>query len=100
MFEGGPADGPRGRAPDLDHWGGGTRPELGVAYKAGDFDEAVLFFGLAAAQGCTKAEVLLGFCLELGLGVPTKDLDEAKRLYARAAAKGFEQAKDRLANLE
>ena len=84
-----------------------ARGNLGnVAYKANDFNEAVRFYGLAAAQGLSKAEYMLGLCLEHGLGVPTKDsstkqgdLDEAKRLYALAAAKGYEQAKDRLANL-
>ena len=84
-----------------------ARCNLGILrYENANFDQAVRLFGLAAAQGLTHAEYMLGLCLEHGLGVPTKDsstkqgdLDEAKRLYALAAAKGYEQAKDRLANL-
>ena len=59
---------------------------------AGDFSEAARKYGLAAAQGLTEAEFMLGNFNHTGRGVPV-NLDEAKRLYALAAAKGHEEAK-------
>ncbi len=64
----------------------------------GDPKEAIRYYRLAAEQGFTQAEVVLGLAHLRGDGVEF-DLDEGKRLLVRAASKGDDQATSVLADL-
>jgi len=56
-----------------------------------DYQEAVKWYRLAAAQGNTPAQYSLGLAYERGQGVP-QDYQEAVKWYRLAAAQGNESA--------
>ena len=60
--------------------------------------QAFRLMKLAAEQGYTKAENILGRYFLTGVGVEA-DLDQAKHWFASAAAKGHELAREELAEL-
>jgi hypothetical protein len=63
------------------------------------FEEAFRYFVLAANQGFTHAENILGCCYMDGYGTEV-DLGKARYWFERAAAKGFELAIEALADLD
>ena len=63
-----------------------------------DYDEAVKWYRLAAAQGNALAQNNLGVMYENGLGVP-KDYDEAIKWYRLAAAQGNAAAQNNLGGM-
>jgi len=62
-------------------------------------EEAFRYYALAADQGYTQGETLLGICYDDGEGTEV-DLGKARYWYGRAAAKGFESATRHLARLD
>ena len=60
-----------------------------------DYQEALKWYRLAAAQGNTPAQYSLGLAYEIGQGVP-QDYQEAVKWYRIAAAQEDEWAQTRL----
>ncbi len=65
--------------------------EFGAGRFARDHAQAVVFHGLAAAQGLDSAQCELGDMYSKGFGV-AQDLAEALRLFQLAAAQGYPRA--------
>jgi TPR repeat protein len=63
------------------------------------FEEAFRYVALAADQGWTAAEHVLGICYRAGEGTEV-DLGKARYWFERAAAKGHERAIEKLARLD
>ena len=77
---------------------GSATGQLNLAYvhfQEGEYDEVFHYAMLAAVQGLTDAEGLVGQAYKDGVGAKL-DLDEAKRWLGRAAAKGHEIAQREL----
>ena len=73
--------------------------DLGVAcLKQEDFEQAVLFFRIAAEQGDAKAQFNLALCYSQGKGVE-ENQSEAVRWYRAAAEQGDQKAAEALARL-
>jgi len=62
-----------------------------ILRKEGNHDDAFRLFQIAADQGYTDAEEVIGRCYSMGEGVEV-NFAEAKRWWERAAAKGDEHA--------
>ena len=69
-----------------------AQAKLSTLFKDNDPKEALRWLNLAAQQGYTAAESLLGGWLFKGSPGVEADLDESKRWLARAAAKGERNA--------
>ena len=60
--------------------------------------EAVKWYRMAAEQGYTSGQMVLGLCYVLGRGV-TKNREEAIRWFRKAADQGNEPAKEQLLDM-
>ena len=69
-----------------------AQAKLSTLFKDNDPKEALRWMNLAAQQGFTFAESILGGWLSKGFPGVEADLDESKRWLARAAAKGDRSA--------
>jgi len=67
-----------------------------VMRELGDFEAALYYFKLSAAQGYANGDMMLGIAHFHGEGGVERDLEETERLWTRAAAKGLQSAKHNL----
>ena len=77
---------------------------LGTAYHHGngigqDYDEAIMWYRKAAAQGDSCGQFNLGWCYENGTGV-AQNYEKAINWYRQAAEQGNTDAQDKLKQLQ